>query len=450
MSDEVVVEEGGFLERLKSACAGVVIGLGLFVVAFPVIFLMEGRYVKLEADIGAAEGALEGRSGKADELKADWEGKFVHVTGTAKTDDVLSDAEFGVSVNALRLARKAEMFQWVEEEKSEKRGKKRVKVYTYEKEWAEGSIDHTRFQEPAGHENPTNPYESDAWGATNVAFGKFELSTDQIANLGSLEPLKLDGALAATPASTTPAETPKPASETPKPAAANVCPECGKELKSAQGMQDHMKAKHGKDAAAAPAESAPAEAAPAEASGAVAGGLKRVGDTLYKGKDPNAPQVGDLRVSFEYTPPSADASFLAQQAGNKLQPFMLSTGRTWDRQEDGIVDAPTMFENARTENTFMLWIGRIVGFLMMFIGLSLFFKPLTVMADVIPILGDVIGMGFALAAFGIAAVCSLMTIAVGWVFYRPMFGIPLIILALGILVGLIVMAKGKKAAPAAA
>src|SRR5690606_27640367 len=107
---------------------------------------------------------------------------------------------------------------------------------------------------------------------------------------------------------------------------------------------DHMKAKHGKDAAA-PAESAPAEAEqPAETGGSLAGGFKRVGDTLYKGGDPNSPQVGDVRVSFEYTPPSADASFLAQQAGNKLQPFMLSTGRTWDRQEDGIVDAPTMFE----------------------------------------------------------------------------------------------------------
>ncbi len=447
MSDELVVEEGGFLGRLGSSCKGVVVGLGLFVVAFPVIFILEGRYVKLEADIGTAETALEGRSGKADELKPEWEGKFVHVTGTAKTDDVLSDAEFGVSLNALRLARTAEMYQWDEDEKREKRGKKRVTVYTYDKKWAEGSIDHTRFKEPAGHENPDNPYSSEKWAATDVAFGKFELSTDQIANLGSLEPLKLDGALAAAPASTAPTET--PAASEAAPAAANVCPECGKELKSAQGMKDHMKAKHGKDAAA-PVESAPAEAAPAEASGALAGGFKRVGDTLYKGADPSSPQLGDLRVSFEYTPPTADASFLAQQAGNKLQPFMLSTGRTWDRQEDGIVDAPTMFQNARTENTMLLWLGRIGGFLLMFIGLSLFFKPLVVVADVIPILGDVIGMGFALAAFGIAAVCSLMTIALGWLFYRPMVGVPLLVLALGILVGLIVMAKGKKAAPAAA
>lgn len=440
MSDEVVVEEGGFLERLKSACMGVVIGLGLFVVAFPVIFWMEGRYVRLEADIGVAEGALEGRSGKADELKAEWEGKFVHVTGTAETGDVLSDPEFGVSVNALRLARTAEMYQWDEHEESEKRGKKRVKVYTYEKDWFEGAIDHRRFKEPAGHENPDNPYRSDEWSATNVAFGKFELSTGQIGKLGSLEPLRLDGALAATPASTAPVEA--PAASDAAPAAENVCPECGKELKSAQGVQDHMKAKHGQDAD----EAAPAEAAPAEASGALAGGFKRVGDTLYRGHDPSSPQVGDVRVTFEYTPPAADASFLAQQVGNRLQPFMLSTGRTWDRQEDGIVDAPTMFENARSENTLWLWLGRIGGFLMMFIGLSLFFRPLAVVADVIPILGDLINMGFALAAFGIAAVCSLMTIAVGWLFYRPLFGIPLVVLALGILVGLIVMARGKKAA----
>ena len=108
-----------------------------------------------------------------------------------------------------------------------------------------------------------------------------------------------------------------------------------------------------------------------------------------------------------------------------------------------------MFETARTNNAIMTWLIRIGGFLMMFFGLSMVFKPLSVLADVLPILGDLVEMGMGFVAGVIALVCSLITIAVAWIFFRPVLGIILLVIA-GALIGLLIKkqmaAKAAKAA----
>ena len=74
---------------------------------------------------------------------------------------------------------------------------------------------------------------------------------------------------------------------------------------------------------------------------------------------------------------------------------------------------------------------------MMFFGLSMVFKPLSVLADVLPILGDLVEMGMGFVAGLIALVCSLITIAVAWIFFRPVLGIILLVIA-GALIGLLI------------
>jgi hypothetical protein len=71
-------------------------------------------------------------------------------------------------------------------------------------------------------------------------------------------------------------------------------------------------------------------------------------------------------------------------------------------------------------------------------------------ADVVPLIGDMIGMGIGLVSFAIAAPLSLLTIAIAWIFYRPLLGIVLIAVAVGIAVWLKSLAAKKKAAKAAA
>ena len=97
----------------------------------------------------------------------------------------------------------------------------------------------------------------------------------------------------------------------------------------------------------------------------------------------------------------------------------------------------------------MTWLFRLAGFLAMYIGLGMVLKPLSVLADVLPILGDIVGIGTSIVSGLIAFVCSLVTIAIAWVLYRPVLGIALLVLAaLG--VALLVVARKAKVAAAPA
>ena len=52
-----------------------------------------------------------------------------------------------------------------------------------------------------------------------------------------------------------------------------------------------------------------------------------------------------------------------------------------------------MFAAARSSSSMLTWILRVVGFFMMFIGLSMVLRPLSVLADVLPFLGSLIWQG---------------------------------------------------------
>ena len=88
-----------------------------------------------------------------------------------------------------------------------------------------------------------------------------------------------------------------------------------------------------------------------------------------------------------------------------------------------------MYNMAHSDNKFWTWIFRGVGFFVMFLGLSLFFKPLSVLADVVPFIGSLVGAGVGIICFLLALVLSSLTIAIAWVVVRPLVGIPLLIVA---------------------
>ena len=73
-----------------------------------------------------------------------------------------------------------------------------------------------------------------------------------------------------------------------------------------------------------------------------------------------------------------------------------------------------------------------------------------VLADVLPILGNIVEIGNGLVAGIVALVCSLVTIAIAWIFYRPVLAIFLLILAAGGIYLLWKKRQAKKAAVAPA
>lgn len=176
------------------------------------------------------------------------------------------------------------------------------------------------------------------------------------------------------------------------------------------------------------------------------------GQYIYIGQNPASPTVGDTRVSFKIVPES-DISVIARQQNALLAPWQSSRRSNYFRISKGNHTLEQMLQDAEGEVRAMAWILRGVGWLVMFIGLNMVFRPLAVVGDVIPLLGRLVGGGLAIAAFLVSAMLSLITIGVAWVFVRPMIGIPLLILAgvfLGLQIAGAIKSKKQASAPTAA
>jgi hypothetical protein len=105
-------EHKGWGARIGGALAGVVIGLLLFVVAFPLLWWNEGR--ALDRAETLAEGLEIVIPVQADRVVAANEGQLIHFSGLAKPDGPIGNEMFGVSADALKLRRIVEMYQWIE------------------------------------------------------------------------------------------------------------------------------------------------------------------------------------------------------------------------------------------------------------------------------------------------------------------------------------------------
>jgi len=106
-AQHTVVTRQSWFSRIGGAIKGVLIGLLLFVIAFPLLFWNEGRAVKQFKslkELGAH--VVPVASAPIDPGN---EGKPVHVTGKADTEAVLTDPVFALSANALKLDRVVEM-----------------------------------------------------------------------------------------------------------------------------------------------------------------------------------------------------------------------------------------------------------------------------------------------------------------------------------------------------
>ncbi|WP_339136468.1 MAG: TMEM43 family protein [Candidatus Electrothrix sp. GW3-4] len=318
----------------------------------------------------------------SDQVNPANEGKLIHLSDKAFTEETLTDPVFGVSDTALRLRRKVEMYQWQESSKSETQkklggGTETVTTYSYSKEWADSVIRSSSFKKPGGHENPGSmPYSSEEQTAKQVTLGAFQLSTSQVQRINQFEPLAVNGDTAL-----------------------------------AENLDERMtRQTHG----------------------------------FYLGADPGSPQVGDVRIQFESVKPT-EVSMVAQQSGSRLEPYHAQAGGNIELLQIGMHSAEAMFQKAQTDNKILTWILRAVGFFLMMIGLNMIFKLFSVLADVLPFLGNIVEAGTGFIAFLLAAVLSLITIAIAWIVFRPLLGIILLAVA----VGLIVLIGGKmKAAKA--
>ncbi|BCX49421.1 DUF1625 domain-containing protein [Haloferula helveola] len=161
---------------------------------------------------------------------------------------------------------------------------------------------------------------------------------------------------------------------------------------------------------------------------------------------PSQPKVGDERVTFRITRPD-DVSVMAVQKGDSFDKYTAKNGKTKFLLYPGLLTAEQVVEGEEAKAKMLRWILRGVGVFAMFIGFTMLLKPLSVLADVIPFVGSLVGAAGAAVSLLLSLGISFVVIAISWIAFRPMIGIPLLVVGVGCFV-LIVrkLAKGREAA----
>jgi hypothetical protein len=183
---EVTTQSWG--SKIAGGLIGLVLGPVLVVGACGALFWNEGRAVQTARSL--TEGASIVTEVPASPVSLANEGLLVHVTGEMKAATKLSDPDFGVTADAVRLIRDVAMYQWKEESKSETRknaGGSEETVTTYTS---------TKFKQPGLHENPSMTIRDRDAVSGDATLGAFRLGERAIRSFNTDTRLEIDPSIA--------------------------------------------------------------------------------------------------------------------------------------------------------------------------------------------------------------------------------------------------------------
>ncbi|XP_060095642.1 transmembrane protein 43 [Heteronotia binoei] len=346
------------------------IGLATFALSFYILFTNEGRALKTATSLDEGLSLVVPLDNIQSVLQEN-EHKLVHLSGTLRTSKPLYDPSYGLSIRAVKLKRHVEMYQWVEYEESkdyEENGElKKETRYSYNTEWKSEVVNSRNFDREIGHKNPSAmAVESFTAVASDVQVGNFFLSKGLIEKIDNFKQMSLSK------------------------------------------LEDPH------------------------------ADVIRSGDYFFHSENPRRPEVGDLRVSFFYSGLSGDSSHLgpadtvtiiARQRGDHLVSYKTKSGDSLEILYPDELSAEEVFQKEHASNSMKTWGLRGAGWLAMFVGINLMMRIFYTLVDWFPVVRELVNIGLKAFAFCLATSLSLLTISVGWFFYRPLWAILIGLLA---------------------
>lgn len=405
------VKKTTYGQQVSSSFKGIGSGALLFVGATVLLWWNEGRAVHTAQDI-AEMGKNAVHIDNITSLDESLNGQLVHVNGTTETKDVLTDGLTGLSVNAIGLERKVEYYQYVESshtETKEKLGgtKEEITTYTYEMAWVSSPVNSGSFKDPdyQGKNSVLANIDDASYRAENVTMGAYKMPQSMISSLSYM--YRHDVSL-------------------------SLSEDVLKELNSQVIKQ-------------LPAS----EQMALQTSAAVLGDnnlpyVHQEGNTLYIGRNSSNPQIGDMKISFKQSDPGA-ISLVAVVDNGSFTSYKTKNGSSDTFLSSGTKTLDQMVESEEQGNTVLTWVLRVVGLLLVIAGLKGIFGILSTLLKVVPMLANILNWGIGLVCKVVGFAWTLIVCAIAWIWYRPILGISLLVIAGALVYFLAIKGKGKKA-----
>jgi hypothetical protein len=291
----------------------------VFAWLFGLFFLAVGLALIVGYEIYWARVVVPERNGMAaaisvgtDKLDPQNEGKLIHVTGALAGVENLTDTEFGVAVDALRLRRRVWMYQWeqgsiqsqssygTEDSKGNTTTLLKTRTYNYSKNWLEQLIDSRSFYN-AGHDNPaTMEIAARTVDATKITLGVFAVTPELVKQIDNFQAV--------------------PVSDT-----------------NLSALSEPVRAKS-----------------------------KFFDGGIYVGANVDQPTIGDLKIKFE-SAPAATVSVIAKQDGNNLSPYAVAKSGSIAQLRVGtfsVQEMTSQFATDEFQRRLLVWI--FGGFIILF------------------------------------------------------------------------------------
>lgn len=428
----------GYGTRVGNSFKAIGSGFLMFVIGTALLWWNEGRAVKTEKMLDEAGNAYVEME-NPNKKDASLDGELICGSAMATTEDSLSDAQFGIGAKAIALCRSVEYYQWVEHEQTkreDKLGGKEVTTttYTYSKQWVSSPVQSSQFHDPAYQNKNTvfTTIDDAEQYAENVSFGAYKLPETLIHRISSREAMDLaiaEDLLKQFDKSTQAAyehfygvqKSIQQASQpVQQPAQQSAIPDSIRAL-----LPDSVKAKL--DSLQAVSDSINKQMANAENKKDLAY-IHQAGNVLYFGRVPGAPEVGDVRVTFEKVVP-AKVTVMAVVDGDTFKPYKAKNGKRFQTLVMGKKSGDEIIDAEKEANNMILWALRIIGIMIVIGGLKGIFGFLETILKVVPFVANIFGWGVGIVCTVIGIVWSLIVIALAWLFYRPLLGIGLLVLA---------------------
>lgn len=169
---------------------------------------------------------------------------------------------------------------------------------------------------------------------------------------------------------------------------------------------------------------------------------KIINEYITDAEDIENPEIGNIRISFKYNV-SSTVSILAVQTNDTFKEYTAKNKNKIYTIKEGRIKGEQILEDLANENNTLKWIIRLIGTIIIILGVAQMFSLLRKITT-IPIIKNLVNITTKIIALTLGSSISLLIIALAWIRYRPVLALTLILITIELITILIIVNKNKQ------